>query len=298
MRLVPAAAAVWLATLLGITCGWVWTVVCGVGLAIVATVRVVWGRRGAVRVAALGVLVCGLVTAGWTGYRLHHEAADPLVGLARRGDSVRLRVELTDLPKPIMSAGFAGRPGGVRSVLIPADAIAVAVHGRTEPVDGQVLLIAPVKGWGGLLRGQQVDASGQLSPPLPSDNATAAVLRVRGAPRNLSPPSLIQRTAESLRRGLRTAAAGLPDDDRGLLPAIVIADRSGVRQPVLDDFRRSGMAYLMAVGGCTSWWSAVRCCGCSAESASVRVCRPPSPGWSWSVSQRSPAGSPTCCVPG
>ena len=48
---------------------------------------------------------------------------------------------------------------------------------------------------------------------------------------------------------LRTAAAGLPDDDRGLLPAIVVADRSGVRQPVLDDFRRSGMAYLMAVGG-------------------------------------------------
>jgi competence protein ComEC len=249
MRLVPAAASVWLVTLLGICCGWGWTVVSGVGLAVASAVLVVRRRRGAVLVAALGVLVCALVTAGWTGYRLHHQAVDPLVGLARRGESVRLRVELTDLPKPIMSAGFAGRPGGVRSVLIPADAIAVAAHGRTAPVDGQVLLIAPVKGWGGLLRGQRVDASGQLSPPLPSDNATVAVLRVRGASRNLSPPSLVQRTAESLRRGLRTAAAGLPDDDRGLLPAIVVADRSGVRQPVLDDFRRSGMAYLMAVGG-------------------------------------------------
>jgi competence protein ComEC len=248
MRLVPAAAAVWLATLLGIGCGWAWTVVCGAGLALVAA-GVVRGRRGAVRAAALGVLVCGLITAGWTGYRLQHQAVNPLVGLAHRGESVRLRVELTDLPKPIVSAGFAGRPGGVRSVLVPADAIAVAVHGRTEAVDGQVLLIAPVKGWGGLLRGQQVDASGQLSPPLPSDSATAAVLRVRGAPRNASPPSLVQRAAESLRRGLRTAAAGLPDDDRGLLPAIVVADRGGVRQPVLDDFRRSGMAYLMAVGG-------------------------------------------------
>jgi competence protein ComEC len=202
----------------------------------------------AVRVAALAMLVCGLVTAIWTGARLHHDSVNPLADLARRGESVRLRVGLTDLPKPITSAGFAGQPGGVRSVLIPAAAITVTADGRATPVDGDVLLIAPVKGWANLVRGQQADATGQLTVPQQGDTAVA-VLLVRGAPHATSPPSSIERVAESLRRGLRTAAAGLPDDDRGLLPALVVADRSQVSQPVLDDFRRAGMDFLMAVGG-------------------------------------------------
>jgi competence protein ComEC len=259
LRLVPAAATAWAATWLGVRYGWPWTVVCGLGLAVAALMVYVANRTAnhtdrhaaAVRVTALAVVVCGLTAAGWTGYRLHHQAANPLGELARHGESVRLRAQLTDLPKPIVSAGFAGRPGGVRSVLIPADAVSLTVGGRTGPADGAVLLIAPVNGWGGLVRGQQADAVGQLAVPLPSaaGTTTVAVLRVRGAPRNTSPPSLVQRMAASLRHGLHTAVAGLPVNDRGLLPALVVADRSGVSQPVLDDFRRAGMDYLMAIGG-------------------------------------------------
>jgi competence protein ComEC len=251
VRLLPAALVVWAATLLGDVGGWGWTVVVGTASALVAASFLGHRRDRAVRVAAGAVVLCGLVTAGWTGYRLHHHDTNPLAGLAARGASVRLRVELTDLPKPIVSTGFAGQQGGVRSVLIPADALAVTDHGRTTPADGQVLLLAPTHGWTDLVRGQQADAVGQLMVPLTSgsQDATVAVVRVRGAPEDVTAPSALQHLADVLRTGLRTASSGLPDGDSGVLPAIVVGDRTAVDPAVLDDFRRAGMDYLMAVGG-------------------------------------------------
>jgi competence protein ComEC len=273
VRLLPAAAAVWLATLLGLDLGWVWTVVCATAFAAIAglvlvtrrpvaappstllvlAARTPATRRSALRTGAWAVLLCALLTATWTGARVHAAQANPLIGLAARGGWVDLRVTLTDLPKPIMSVGFASRPGGARSVLIPADAEAVTDDHGTTPRSayGPVLLIAPTRNWSGLLRGQELDASGDITVPLPSSagGGPVAVLRVRGPPTHVTPPSAVQHAADVLRRGLRTASAGLPDDDRGLLPAVVVGDRTGVTQPVLDDFRLSGMDYLMAVGG-------------------------------------------------
>jgi competence protein ComEC len=249
LRLLPAAGTVWLATLLGVGVGWEWTVVTGLALTILAFAVRGRSRRANVRVAAWAMIVCGLLTACLTGGRLQHQQTNPLADLARHGEWVRLRVTLTDLPKPINSVGFASRPGGVQSVLVPADANSVTLDHHTTPADGPVLLIAPTRGWATLVRGQQADASGILMSPRPSSDQPVAVLRVRGSPKAVAPPSLPQRVAEALRHGLRTASTGLPGDDHGLLPAIVVGDRTGVSQPTLDDFTRSGMDYLMAVGG-------------------------------------------------
>ncbi|HEX3649868.1 MAG TPA: ComEC/Rec2 family competence protein, partial [Pseudonocardiaceae bacterium] len=242
-RLIPAAATVWAATLIGEHNGWAWTVATAITAVAVAILALAARRTRFVRVAAWSVIVCGLLTATVTGARLHDRATNPLAALAHADSTVRLRVDLTDLPKPIVSTGFASRPGGVRSVLIPADAIAVTDDSGTRPAHGAVLVIAPTRGWAHLLRGQQADAWGELTPPDQPDDQTVAVIRVRGSPSDVTPPSAAQRIAAYLRRGLRTAAAD------GLLPAIVVGDRSGVAQPVLDDFRSAGMDYLMAVGG-------------------------------------------------
>lgn len=249
LRLVPAAATVWLGTLLGIVLGWPWTVAFGLCAAVLA-LPCLAARTRAVRVAAWAALGCALVAALWTGIRLHHQQTNPLTVLARKEESAALRVELTDLPKPIRSTGFAGRPGGVRSVLIEADAISVTEDDHAPaPADGPVLLIAPTRGWAHLLRGQEATGWGELTVPLPSADRPVAVLRVRGSPTDVTPPSTVQRLAESLRQGLRSSSAALPGDDSGLLPAVVVGDRRNVPPAVLDDFRRSGMDYLMAVGG-------------------------------------------------
>jgi competence protein ComEC len=246
-RLVPAAALVWIATLLGDHNGWTWTVASAVAGVTVAILVLAARRTRFVRIAAWTVILCGLLTATWTGTRLHDRDTNPLAALAHASTTVRLRVDLADLPKPIVSTGFAGRPGGVRSVLIPADAQTVTDDSGTRPAHGAVLVIAPARGWAHLLRGQQADAWGELIPPDNPGDGTVAVIRVRGSPSHVTPPSAVQRLAAHLRDGLRTA--GRSAGDQGLLPALVVGDRSGVAQPVLDDFQKSGMDYLLAVGG-------------------------------------------------
>ncbi|HWC81435.1 MAG TPA: ComEC/Rec2 family competence protein [Pseudonocardiaceae bacterium] len=254
LRLLPAAAAVWAATVLGQRIAWPWTVALGLatvlcGLSVLLALRGKPGREvGDLRVAAVALLLSGLAVALFTGARLRHDAANPLHELATNQAAVTLRVELDEVPRPIASPGFAARPGGVRSVVVQAEVVRLGRAPRARPADGAVLLIAPVRGWSGLLPGQQADATGQFAPPHPGDTVLAVVL-IRGPPRQISPAGPVARAAHALRAGLATASAGLPGDSRGLLPALVDGDRGGLRQPVLDDFQLAGMAYLTAVGG-------------------------------------------------
>ncbi|HEX4221479.1 MAG TPA: DNA internalization-related competence protein ComEC/Rec2, partial [Pseudonocardiaceae bacterium] len=249
LRLLPAAIAVWLATVLGVNIGWSLATAGGVVTALIGLVllRVVHGSA-AIRTSAWLLVLCGLLTATLTGSRLHADADNPLRTLAAHGASVRLRIEVDAVPKPIVSQGFAGQQGGVRTVLIDATACQLTEHGNAEPAEGSVLLLAPVRGWSNLLRGQQADAFGVLLPP-ESNDGTVAVLRIRGSPSKVSPASTVQRAAAALRNGLRTASGSLSGDAKGLLPGLVVGDTSGLRQSVADDFRKAGMAYLLAVGG-------------------------------------------------
>ena len=252
LRLVPAALVVWLATLLGDRFSWWWTPCLGTA-GVLAGVAVLIGaarsdRRRDLRIAACLLLCASVVTAGWTGYRLHEDEVNPLAALAARGAAAELRVEITEPPKPVSSPGFAGRQGGARSVLIHAEAEQRTSAGRTEPASGEVLLIAPTRGWAGLLRGQQVTARGVLGEPSIQDGSIA-VLRVRGSPARATTAPVWERAADALRTGLKHAAAVLPDDQRALLPALVTGDGSAIRPDVLSDFRTAGMAYLLAVGG-------------------------------------------------
>jgi competence protein ComEC len=250
LRLVPAAGVCWLGTLFGVRFGWPYAVVVGI-LALLAGAGLLVGPRPPTRdgrVVAWSLVLCGLLIAALTGYRLGNDAANPLRAMAAHSASADLRVTIAEPPKPVSTPGFAGRQGGVRSVVIQADVHRVTVHGRTQDADGSVLLIAPVRGWSMLIRGQDVDAVGVLAAPQQGDTVVA-VVRIRGSPRDVGQAPWWERTAEALRHGLRAASGGLSEDTRGLLPGLVTGDTSGVSPPVLDDFRTAGMAYLLAVGG-------------------------------------------------
>ncbi|MET0134897.1 MAG: DNA internalization-related competence protein ComEC/Rec2 [Kibdelosporangium sp.] len=255
-RLVPAAAAVWLSALLGLLTSWwvglVVAVVSGAagGLVLKARfpflptgtdVRDVWFRRG----VGWSLLVCSAFSVAPTSLRIRQAEIDPLRPHAALGESAELTVELSDRPRPIFSTGFAGRQAGAHSAIVSADVRLAKVGARQVPSTGSVLLLVPISGWGNLLPGQEVTARGQLAP---SDSAVA-VLRVRGPPGSVTPAPAWQRAAESMRAGLRRASGTLSDEPAGLLPALVVGDRSALPHRVVEEFRAAGMAHLLAVSG-------------------------------------------------
>ena len=70
-----------------------------------------------------------------------------LRGLARAGEKVTLSAVVVQRPRPVHVDGYAGRPGGARSVLVPVDAVTVTVGGERVAAQHRVLLIAPAVTW-------------------------------------------------------------------------------------------------------------------------------------------------------
>ena len=251
LRLVPAAAAVWAAMLLGLGGGPVAAGVATAGAA-AAAVLAAFRCRGPGRswwaapvLAAAGcATAAGIVVGAHEVLVVHH----PLRAVAERGAAASLRVELRDDPHPMRTPGYAGQAGQVTQLIVPAVVRAGQVGAAGWSAGGRVVLLAPVEGWSGLLPGQVVTAAGLLAPAAHND-LTVAVLRVRGPPRDVAPASWWQRGAGSLRTGLTDAARVLPAESAGLLPGLTVGDTAGLSPEVERDFRAAGLAHLLAVSG-------------------------------------------------
>jgi competence protein ComEC len=245
LRLVPAALATWAVTLLGLGFGSVAAaLVAGLG----AVVALVAGLRSRAP-AAVAVGGCAAAAGLVIGAHTLLVAVHPLREQAQRGAAATLRVVLKDDPRTLPGTGYGSRPGGATQVLIPAVLHEAAAGADRWIGGGRVLLIAPVDGWAGLLPGQAVTASGLLAPPSRAD-LTVAVLRVRGPPDGIAPPSWWQVGAGGLRSGLRAAAAAaLPPAEAGLLPGLAVGDTGGLTAESEDDFRAAGLTHLLAVSG-------------------------------------------------
>ncbi|MDI5978013.1 ComEC/Rec2 family competence protein [Amycolatopsis magusensis] len=253
LRLVPAALTVWLGTLGGLLIGWWVTVAVGTGVAAAAAVAFVVIRRRAanserIRALLLALLGFGAVLAVVVTPRLHNAQEDPIRPSADRGVHAVLRVTVTERPRPIRSAGYAGRAGGTSAVVIPADVAEAKVEGRMVRSNGRVVLIAALDGWSSLLPGQQVTASGSLDPGRPAE-LTVAALQVRGSPQATTEAPWWQQAAASMRAGLRKASGVLDEEPAGLLPGLAVGDTTGMSRRVEDEFRDAGLSHLNAVSG-------------------------------------------------
>ncbi|WP_020498068.1 DNA internalization-related competence protein ComEC/Rec2 [Sciscionella marina] len=245
-RLVPAALVVWTGAAVGLLFAWWCAVLIGLLGVVFGGWLLVRGRWD--RAAALVLLACGLVTAGLLAARAYGVASHPLHAEAGQRSSVRMRVELTNRPKPVYRKGFGDQQSGARTVLIAAKVHTASVAGRAVPGGADVLLFAPVRGWGALLIGQEVTVRGKLAPARGGDT-TVAIVWVRGPPGNPGAAGFGQQAAETLRAGLRTASVSLGRDAGGLLPGLVDGDTSGLRHELVSDFKTAGLTHLMAVSG-------------------------------------------------
>ncbi|MFG1999620.1 ComEC/Rec2 family competence protein [Spirillospora sp. NPDC048911] len=136
--------------------------------------------------------------------------------------------------------------GSARRQVLLVRARAEAV--RRTRVRVPVLLIASDRRWAGLVPSQRVRLTARLTVPRHGELLAAAAV-VRGPPQVLGPPSRVQRAAEEVRAKLRQAVAGLPDDQRSVLPGMVVGDTSRLDAGLAEDFRTAGLSHLLVVSG-------------------------------------------------
>ncbi|MDQ1602757.1 MAG: competence protein ComEC [Actinomycetota bacterium] len=243
LRLLPAAAAIWLGafTATGVAARWSLS---GGGLLLVSAV---WAaHRSRLWLATVWVcLAAGLVA---TGLRVVSVEIGPVDELAAH--QTRVRAVLTLTADPVWHQGTVQGSSnrGPGFTVIPARLEQVSARGRVWRTRAPVLVLAFSRGWVGLLPGQELATTARLRPPRPGE-ALAAVLSVRDPPRLLGRPNRLERAAGSLRAGLRRAVAGLPPDERGLVPGLVVGDVSRVPGELTADFRTTGLTHLNAVSG-------------------------------------------------
>lgn len=244
LRLAAGAAGAWLTTLAALSAAPVVGLVGGGLMLVTGAVLLVAGRSaaGSRWVPAVAVLLgCAGAAAVATAIRVHARDTGPVARLAAQRAATTLDVVIADDPRQLSG-------GGPPRMAVPARVERVSAAGRAWAGPARVLVLAPAAGWQGLLPSQHLRVDGRLAPALPGD-LTAAVVSVRGPPQLLGGPSRVQRSAARLRDGLRAAAGVLPEGARGLLPGLVVGDRSGVDPVLADDFRTTGLTHLLAVSG-------------------------------------------------
>ncbi|MEV5409495.1 ComEC/Rec2 family competence protein [Thermopolyspora sp. NPDC052614] len=203
------------------------------------------GETSGWRRAGIGVLGSVAAVGAGIGWWTHLVSSGPVAELARERAVAMAEVVLSGDPRVI-----SARKGVVRreSVVVEGRAEVIDVEGRRTSVWAPVVLLASGREWTGLLPSQRVRVRGRLSPADPAE-LRVAVMLVRGPPQVLSGPSLVQRVAGRLRQGLRDAADALPQDQRGLLPALVVGDLSRMDERVRGDLNAAGLGHLTAVSG-------------------------------------------------
>ena len=228
-------------------------VVAGTTTALAAAVALLPGapRGGVVRRGRAGdawrpaVALClasvALVAASTAGH-LATRSAGPLTALAR--DHAVATVEGVVATEPTVRT-LPGRDAVL--VRFRLTVTEVSARGVRSTVRSPVLVTGDER-WQDVRWREGVRVRGKLVPAEDGDDVVA-VIRPSAAPASTGDPGTVERGAERLRAGLRRAAAPLPSDARGLLPALVIGDTSRTPQDLTDAMLATGMTHLSAVSG-------------------------------------------------
>ncbi|HET8916377.1 MAG TPA: ComEC/Rec2 family competence protein, partial [Propionibacteriaceae bacterium] len=240
LRMVPIAAAGWGAA-------WVGTEGSPAGIAAtavgVSVAVVLAGLRRSAMVLAVALVATVIVSAGVIDlYRLRH---GPVALLAGQRAVVSAELEIRTDPHLVAGGATAG------AAVLKASTVRMAGRGQDWLVRAPMLVVVTGQQFGQWFQtpvGTRVAVDGRLEAADPGSDV-AAVLRVRGSPMVVEQPSAGLRLVERVRAGLRRAVADRRPEPRGLVPALVLGDTSGLAEDLTRDFQTTGLTHLTAVSG-------------------------------------------------
>lgn len=252
-RLMPAAAAVWICTI--ITSGtaraagwWALAVTVAVFTGAVWSLLTPLGRRAGVTthwiLPILLAAVAALATLGAGLLRQASALSSPLREAASHSRYAVVWGTIDTDPRI-----YLNQPSGrAQQMVVTIDVSELETGGMRYSLDGHVVVIGLATPWMGKLPGQGVEIAGMLSLPL--RGGVDALMSVRGPPRFHGNAPLIQRAAGAIRSNLAASSRrALAPDAAALLTALVDGDVSAI-DPITDrQFKDTGLSHLMAVSG-------------------------------------------------
>ncbi|WP_146806097.1 ComEC/Rec2 family competence protein [Cellulomonas persica] len=270
LRLVPAAAAAWVAALLVVRAPAAGALVTTAVLALAGLaagligLRRRWGgasRESCRSVGALALLTAACV-AGAGAAQVDARAHGLLPELARTQGAGVLVGRVVGEPQPVR-ATWPGAPPRVRWVLAASSVTtgngaggnvvggsvtggSGASDGRTSAASGQVAVLGDPSERAAY--GAVVAVAGRLRAGTPGAREVA-VLVASGPVTVRASPRAWDALAARVRAGVRMLADDLPGDARALLPGVTVGDTSAVPDDLTDAMRASGLTHLVAVSG-------------------------------------------------
>ena len=252
LRLVPAAAALWAGSLIGLMAGqiawWAAGLVVGV-IVVLGVIRVSW-RPG--WLVVFGCLATAIII---SALRVELESGDPLVVAATRGSWATLTVSAAGFPRAVDS-GFVA-PDDVNSAGPQQDQSRWRVEVITEQAqvagrawESQVRLTVYGQGsaWSAVTPGEKLVTAGRLGEQA-FGLAGRIVLHARDPPRVTASAPWWNSVALRIRDDLSDNASRLDGDAAGLLPGLVVGDTSGISDRLDADAKTTGVTHLLAVSG-------------------------------------------------
>jgi competence protein ComEC len=233
-RMLPGAVGAWSVAAWLVTAGSLTAAAVAAAAGVVAAV--LWRRRRAVPVVLAAVCVAAVATS--VAWRLATVEHSPLVALAENGRQVTLDVQVSRDARTFERRGTESTVVEVVVRRVSAPGLDLGLRdSATAFFDGRV---------DDLVVGRRLVVRGRLAPSDHSDQSVTITVLRRG-PSAAAP--WWWEVSEHVRAGVRRSVAHLSDEPRGLVPALVDGDESGVSDRVDDDFRRSGLTHLTAVSG-------------------------------------------------
>ena len=195
------------------------------------------------------VVACLVIGAGVAGGVLLRTAAvrdSAVVGLARSGAVVTGVLQPTGDPRAV-----AGRYGS--RVLLRGTLLEITGRGVHRELRAPVLVFGPAERagtadpWRSVRYGSRVSFRGRLAPA--TEDSLAAVVSANAPPLTVRGPPAAVRGADRVRAGIRAASSRLSPAARGLVPALVDGDESGLADDLRADFKTVSLTHLLAVSG-------------------------------------------------
>ncbi|MDQ0869306.1 competence protein ComEC [Arthrobacter sp. V1I9] len=200
-------------------------------------------RRSFLTTTAVALLLAA-TTAAHSAVAATQRHDGPLAAAVSSGKSVVAILEVAGAPRALTAPNQAGPPARWSVPVWTRDVSTGGVVLRTRAQ----LLVVGGGGWGTVVPGQLVRATGKLRSADPG-REEAGILTASSGPGQPAGPPVLQGAAKELRERFVSAASFLAPDPRGLLPGMVTGDTSALDEGLNAAMKSVGMTHLTAVSG-------------------------------------------------